>query len=275
MNPVTKRISKGLAAWRRAGARVDFLRKNNISVPRIWLGANTGKTILIQSGLHLEETSGPLLLLDPSALLPTVRSALKRDISFLIYPVVNNFGLRHDPSGPDKLLRYNEKGINYNDGWGLSDDKKCLEVKLVEEDILKFLGTNKVILAVSLHEDSTTPQKGYLWFNGIKSTKVRKEIRARLKSKILKSGLLKIDRQILLTIRESKVDGGRVEGGFTVVDAKDKGALEHWLGEDLKIPTVLSEAPFGLRLRTRKSFHSKVIDSAISTVLANFFNSRF
>ncbi|MEK7188691.1 MAG: hypothetical protein AAB685_02470 [Patescibacteria group bacterium] len=262
MNPVTLGLKRGLKRWQEV-ADLNLLKVKGISVPRIFVKAKgasslaNNQTIIIASGLHLEETSGPLLLLDPSSLLPKLQPALQKNISFLIYPVINNYGLKYSPSGPEKLLRNNKQGINYNDGWGLTQ-KKCLEVSLVEKDILEFGKKQNLSLVLSLHEDSTAPGKGYLWINATN---------AKLRRLIQKNVTTSIDTSLLIKTKAKSVQGGKVEAGFMVVNAKDKGSFENWLADDLKVPTILSEAPFGLDLSTRKNFHSAIIASCINSRL--------
>lgn len=263
MNPVAISLKKGLIRWQDV-ADLHLLKVNGKSVPRIFVKAKAtsplpnNKTIIIASGLHLEETSGPLLLLEPSLLLPKLKPALQKNISFLIYPVINNYGLKYAASDPEKLLRNNKEGINYNDGWGLATHKKCQEVQLVENDIKKLYQKQKVCLALSLHEDSTAKGKGYLWTNAIN---------AKLRRLIQKNVTAKIDKNLLVEIKAKSVQRGKIEGGFMVVNSKDKGSFENWLADDLKIPTILSEAPFGLDLSIRKNFHLAIIDSCINSRL--------
>lgn len=263
MNPVALGLKTGLKKWQEV-ADLHLLSVNGISVPRIFIKALgksllvNNQTIIIASGLHLEETSGPLLLLDPSWLFPKLKPVLQKNISFLIYPVINNYGLKYPPSSPEKLLRNNKQGINYNDGWGLAPHKKCQEVELVENDILEFQQGQVICLALSLHEDSTTPGKGYLWTNATNA--VQRQL-------IQKNVTAKIDQSLLINTKAKSVQGGKVEAGFMVVNSRDKGSFENWLADDLKIPTILSEAPFGLALSTRKNFHLAIIDSCINSRL--------
>ncbi|OGM61057.1 hypothetical protein A3A75_02755 [Candidatus Woesebacteria bacterium RIFCSPLOWO2_01_FULL_39_10] len=175
-----------------------------------------------------------------------------------IYPVINNYGLKYNTTDPYKFLRSNEKGINYNSGWGVNTSKKCIEVMLVEEDIKKIQSNRKVRLVLSLHEDSTSIGKGYIWTNAL-GTKLRRSIQDKLKSKI--------DKKLLTNMKENEVQGGKVEVGFTIVDAQDVGSFENWLAEDLKIPVVLSESPFGLSLATRKKFHIRIIEASLSSIV--------
>lgn len=263
MNPVALQLKKGLAKWKEV-AKVDLLKTVAVTVPRISLLSkvrsipNNSKVVIIASGLHLEETSGPLLLLDPSKMLAILKSALNKGVSFFIYPVINNFGLKYDLSTSEQLLRNNEKGVNYNDGWGLNTNIKCLEVGLVENDIKKILQKNRVLLVLSLHEDSTSMGKGYIWLNSVN---------AQLRRSIQKKVLMKIDKKVLMNSKKRIIQGAKVEMGFTIVNAKEKGSFEHWLGEDLRIPTLLLEAPFGLDLKTRINFHRYVMAAAISSHL--------
>ncbi len=259
MNPVALRIKIALRKWK-TKAKVDLLEINDISVPRVYVSdkKDPKKTVIIASGLHLEETSGPLLLLDSEILLPILKPYLKKGIGFYIYPVINNYGLKYRTTVPDKFLRSNEEGINYNSGWGIITSNKCREVKLVEEDIKKILRNIKVQLVLSLHEDSISIGKGYIWTNALDSN-FRSSIQSKLKSTI--------NKKLLIDMKKDTVQGGKVEGGFTIVDAQDVGSFENWLADDFKIPVVLSESPFGLSQATRKEFHIRVIEASLSSII--------
>jgi hypothetical protein len=269
MNPVSDAIVHGKAEWRKSGGLARALKSGDLTVPKVWFpGQNKGKRVLLlTSGLHLEETSGPILLLDPKLVLPTIYPFIQKGVNVLIYPAINQYGLSFDPAGDDKLLRYNQDGINYNDGWGFPNDKKCKEVALVEEDILQTKKNYEFIFALSLHEDSETPKKGYIYTNGISDPNFRKKLRQGI--------LSEVPPDILATQKEldegiqPEFEGGVVEEGFCLVEAKDPGSLENWLADDLHIPTVLSESPFGLDLETRKSFHLSVIKSVITSLTSN------
>ncbi len=262
MNPVAGQIQKGLDSWKKLGAKIAYLVSANKKVPKIWLGSNkSSKVIIIASGLHLEETSGPSLLLEPTALSPILQPTLEKDINFLIYPVINQFGLSYLPTNRRKFLRYNEEGINYNDGWGIPE-KKSKEVELVEKDILDTKNTKEIIFAISLHEDSETPGKGYVYTNAVKSRDFRAKLIKGIKSKI--NVALLATKQHLLEANEPTFQGGVIEEEFCIVDAKDPGSMENWLADDLGVPTVLSEGPFGLPLKVRKEFQLVVIESIVS-----------
>lgn len=259
MNIISSKIIPGLANWKKLGGKLDFLKSSSIGVPRIFIASKrpSNELVIIVSGFHLEETSGPLLLLNPDKVLPILNLG-PAYANFLIYPVINQFGLKFSIDSHENLLRSNHLGINYNDKWGMLG-KKTEEVSLIESDILKMVKKYSPIFALSLHEDSVTPGKGYLWFNGIKSREVRKKIITEVKSVVEKS--------LALEIQEPEVEGGKIEDGFAIVDAKDKGTFENWLSDDLKIPVVLSEAPFGLKLNVREQFHQVVMKSAINVLV--------
>jgi len=264
MHPLAAQIPNGLNSWQAAGAKVGTLKKDKINVPRIWVNSVKNKVFLLIGGLHLEETSGPFLLLTPQLLLPVLEPLLKKGVNIVIYPAINQFGLSFEPSTNDKLLRYNAEGINYNDRWGIKA-KKCKEVEVVEKDILSIKKFYEIIFAVSLHEDSETPQKGYIYTNGISDPNFRKKLRQGIISQV-SADILASEKDFQEGI-QSEFTGGKVEEEFCLVEAKDPGSMESWTADKLHVPTVLSESPFGLSLDTRKSFHLSVIASAISVLV--------
>jgi hypothetical protein len=257
VNPIRTAIGPGLSAWRRKGANVDYLIFGGLKVPRIWFGPKKNDILLLASGLHLEETSGPLLLLNPDKLLAAFESLTDAGLNLLIYPVINQHGLKFSPDANDKLLRYNAGGVNYNDGWGLR--KKCKEVSLVEKDILNFQKSFRIIFAQSMHEDSDLPKKGYVYSNGIHNASFRKKLRKYIQASV-KDGVLASSSLVKNNIPKSELIGARIED-FLLVESHDKGSMEEWLAYDLGIPTLLSEAPFGLTLKTRQDFHFAVLGS--------------
>lgn len=256
MNIVKKRLDKGLADWNKSGFKITHIGRKKYIIPRIEIGNSKNITILFISGLHLEETSGPLLLLSPNKLLNIFDRKNNQNFSFLIYPLVNNYGLGHHQKSDEKLLRYDRNNLNYNDGWGLSDLEKSREVKIVEDDILYNLKSRKIAFAISLHEDSSVPGKGYIWINGMNNKLKRKEL--------IQSVKQKADKESLIHMTQKRAGGGKVEGNIAIVNARDKGTLEDWLAHDLNVPTVLSEAPFSKTLFKRIGFHKLVIKSSIS-----------
>lgn len=243
---------QGINSWKERTAQVSYLKGESVSVPVVFLPshAKSNKVFLIASGFHLEETSGPMLLLNPKLCLPIFRNIL-RDINITIFPVINQFGQSFNDDVEDNYLRYNAEGINYNTAWGFNK-KKCKEVTLVEEKLIKFHLAYQIVFVLSLHEDSSEPGKGFLWMNNIPPA-IRKSIQLSLKRQVDKDMLLKIASAVGLR-------KGRVESGFSVVDAKDE-SFENFTSEILGIPTLLSEAPFGLNLKRRIAFHQAALTS--------------
>ena len=266
MNPINGVIKHGLHLWGKKGAKVSFLSSSITSIPKIWFDSKGKKVLLIASGLHLEETSGPFLLFDANTLFPLFQPLIKKGINVLIYPLINQYGLAFSPSDDEKLLRFNSHGINYNDGWGLN--KKCEEVDLVEKDILKIYKSFGLVFAISMHEDSDIPKKGYIYTNGLKDASFRKNLRLGIES-FVKKDILASQDDLKEGVLPSELVGAKIED-FCLVESKDEGAMEQWLAYSLNVPTVLSEAPFGLDLATRKSFHLAVIKSALHSLLKQF-----
>lgn len=254
-----KYLKEGLKNWKKAGAKVTFLENK---VPKAELGLKDNPIILLISGIHLEETSGYKVLLEPKYLLPLLK---KYNYLFQIFPLINQHGLKLSPnteSPEHRELRYNEKDINYNSGWGLSNsNEKTQEGLLVENDILETLKKKKIAAVITLHEDSTTPGKGYIYANNIPK-KVRNNIASQLKKSV--SNNILYDNQIQPPI---SIEGeqGFIENEFMFVDYNDIDSIESWLA-GLGIPVILSEGPFGLDEKTQKDFQLKLIQ----TVLENF-----
>ena len=177
-------------------------------------------------------------------------------MSIVIFPVINQYGLSFSDKGDDKFLRYNQKGFNYNSAWGF-EKKKCDEVSLVEKFLGKMHKKYNIVFVLSLHEDSTEPGKGYLWMNNID-----KEVRQKIQTSIAGS----VDKNILLQMK-SRVGlrKGGIENGFSVIDAKDD-SFENFTSAILGIPSLVSEAPFGLTLKRRMAFHKASLSAIALTV---------
>ncbi len=254
MNPIANRLSPGFVAWKKL-ASVKNLGNSKYTVPRIIYG-EAERALIICTGLHLEETSGPLTFLNPKAVRPILNMAVKKDITLIIFPLINNFGLAYSPKDDDKFLRRNVDGVNYNDGWGMK--KKAKEVAIVEKDIKEIIRKYKVLVTASLHEDSLSPGKGYLWINGLKDKTKRMEIYNHVKENISTKYLLKMPQKTIM--------GGKVEEQISIVDSPDEGAYEDWMADVLGIPAILSEAPFGSSLPTRRKFHLEVIKAVVNTL---------
>jgi hypothetical protein len=252
MNLVKKDIIPGLKAWRKLGAKITYLKKGSLRVPEIFIKSTvqSDKLFLIATGFHLEETSGPLFLLNPKKSFPAIKRLLKKT-NVAIFPVINQYGLAFSAKGEDKYLRYNKEGLNYNSAWGFNK-KKCQEVGLVEKQLVELYKEYEIIFALSLHEDSTEPGKGYLWINNIVKD-IREKIQTSLSKRVNKKLLL----QIISTVGLRR---GKIEKGFSVIDAHDD-SFENYMSEILGIPTLLSEAPFGLDLKRRIAFHKASLAS--------------
>lgn len=260
-NIINSWLSRGLKQWAQLGASVVSLSGSSASVPRITIPARPragGDSVVLLAGLHLEETSGPYLLLSPKLLYPLIRGSLIDGSAVTIYPVVNQYGLQFSEVSPDERLRRNEAGINYNDRWGVVGEKPE-EIALVEADILALSQRSTLQMAVSLHEDSVSPQRAYLWANGIdrrRRIQIARVVRSQWGQRYLWRS-----RQRAISDELGRL--ALIEHGFVIVNAQDPGAFENWMSDELKVPTILSEAPFGLPLRTRAHFHRVVVSSAL------------
>ena len=252
MNIIKEHLAVGLKAWQKKGAKISYLKHNKIKVPQIFIsaGVQSDKLFLICSGFHLEETSGPLFLLNPHKSLASLKRILK-ETNVVIFPVINQYGLRYPENSQDKFLRYNHAGLNYSSAWGYQK-RKCREVKLVEERLIELHKKYEIVFTLSLHEDSTEVGKGYVWINNIV-----KPVR-----KIIQSGLeKKVDNRLLLKMKSTLgLRKGKIEKGFSIIDAKDD-SFESFSSDILGIPTLLSEAPFGLELKKRIAFHKASLSS--------------
>lgn len=254
MNPIASKIAPGIAKWRKI-AKVKVVKKNKLIIPRIIYGSHND-AVLICTGLHLEETSGPLTFLDPDNIKELLTLANSKKISLIIYPLINNYGLAHETHVDEKLLRRNSEGINYNDGWGMH--KGAEEVEVAEADMESVLNRYNVKLALSLHEDSVCPGKGYLWVNGLRD----KETRFKIYKEVKKN----IDSKLLLSMTDQKGEGGIIEDSISIVDSEDEGAFEEWMAGHFGVPTVLSEAPFGESFEVRKNFHLEIIKASVQAI---------
>src|SRR3989304_9331838 len=107
MNIMKEHRAVGLKAWQKKGAKVSYLKHNKIKVPQIFIpaGVQSDKLFLICSGFHLEETSGPLFLLNPYKSLASLKRILK-ETNVVLFPVINQYGLRDPEDSEDKFLRY-------------------------------------------------------------------------------------------------------------------------------------------------------------------------
>jgi len=251
MNIVYSHIKPGLSGWKKRGAEIKYLKNGKIKIPTIYLKSKTktDKVFLIATGLHLEETSGPIFLLDSNRIFPHLRKLIK-SMNVVLIPVINQRGLIFDEKGPDSNLRLNEAGIHYNTRWG-SNSTKCTEVVMVEKYISDLFTKFNIIFVLSLHEDTTEPGKGYLWMNSI-----NKQKRTFIQNYLIKH----VPSKILCKLNNGGLRKGFVENKFTIVNSQDE-SFENFTSIILGIPTLLSEAPFGLSLPRRIFFHKTALNS--------------
>ena len=139
---------------------------------------------------------------------------------------------------------------NYNSGWG-SNSTKCTEVAIVERYISKLFSKYKIIFVLSLHEDSTEAGKGYLWMNSID-----KQMRTSIQNYLVKN----VSSKILCKLSKVGLRKGFIENKFTIVNSQDD-SFENFTSTILGVPTLLSEAPFGLSLPRRIFFHKTSLNS--------------
>ena len=259
MNVINSYIRPGIARWKRKDATIKYLKEAAISIPAIFLKSTkkTKNLFLIASGFHLEETSGPIYLLDSNQSYSNLKKILKFS-NIVLLPVINQRGLKYKETDSDNYLRYNDRGINYNTRWG-SSSEKCVEVTLIEKYIIQLFAKYNIVFVLSLHEDSTEFKKGYLWMNSL-DLKLRSVIQNYVKNRI--------SPKILRRLRSIGLRQGFVENDFTIVDSKDD-SFENFTSTILGIPTLISEAPFGLSLIQRIFFHKTVLNSIPFKKLSN------
>ena len=251
-----KWLETGLTDWQRSGAKVYLLENNDLRIPIIDappVNSKQKKIILAGFGLHLEETSGIKFVLDPD----NFEAYRKSGFRFIIFPVVNQFGLKHNENSHETMLRYDDFGRNYNDGWGDCEaGYKTNEMYLIEEEIRRLNKIQKIDLCLSYHEDSDIPQKGYIYTLGMDEME-RLRVARNIKTKIDNSLLAEF-------ITEYNDMGGFIEHGMIVAEEYDPRALENWVYRDLEIPSVLIEGPFGCDLETRIDFQRKITESILN-----------
>jgi len=257
-NEISYILESGLHEWKRDSSHTVFLEEEGLKIPRIWAPTlrkvGSPLTIILAAGLHLEETSGSHLLLSPSLF----RETRGKGFNLLIYPVINQSGLKYPREADEKLLRYS-RGYNLNTGWGLSCPK-APEVAIVEKDLKTFVSSarKKPILFISLHEDSEYPPRGYIFTNGLSAEKIR-ALSQRIEQKIAKSMLAKAS--------ELPYKGtGSVQKGYIIAEDQDPGSMENWINDSFGIPAILIEAPYGASLQDRISFHQNLINAAIKII---------
>ncbi len=227
INEVADWIAPGMEKWSRI-ASVNYL--GNLRVPQI-ITPSRQTSVLVLTGHHLEETSGPRFALEPDNFEPWMNA-----FDFTIFPVINQYGLRFPASSDENLLRKNKWGINYNSGWGKII--KTEEGRLIEREILH----RKFDVAISLHEDSTTPGEGSFYTNGLNSHQLDKFL-----------DVIFFDH------------GFKLSSKPIIIDEEDGHSSEYWLSKQ-GIDTFLIEAPFGLPMEERTAFIHHFFDSILGLV---------
>ena len=201
---------------------------------------------LILTGQHLEETSGPVLLSRPDAVLPILTPLLSAGIACALYPLINHHGLNFASTDDPIKLRHDESGRNYNSGWGATKASRPAEVALVEADIRSLQCFYKIILAVTIHEDSTSPNYGYAWVNNFPDHG-HGQLVSRFNHLWGKTHLSDLSGQVVS-------DGHSVIGRFEkflMVDFSDGDSVENWLADLSGAPVICVESPYGEPLETR------------------------
>src|SRR3990167_1352971 len=77
MNIVHSYINPGLKGWRKKGARIHYLKKGDVDISIIFIKSKkrTKNLFLISTGFHLEETSGPIFILDSKRIYPSLKNS--------------------------------------------------------------------------------------------------------------------------------------------------------------------------------------------------------
>jgi predicted deacylase len=110
--------------------------------------------LVIASGVHGEETAGPITIVQNLA--EILQTARKEKIKLLIYPLVNAYGF-------EKKKRFNADGISCNSFWIHEKGALARESKAVKKDISRY----KAKYFLSMHEEGETKKKGfYLYYFG-------------------------------------------------------------------------------------------------------------
>lgn len=271
VNEVYKPVLSGLDDWRGLGAQVSLIAGRGRSIPRILLPPiKTNSTVnnhrpqlaLILTGQHLDETSGPVLVSRPGAVLPILTPMLSAGISCALYPLINRHGLNFAATDDPMKLRHDKSGRNYNSGWGVTKGSRPAEVALAEANIRSLQRVYKIILAATIHEDSTSPHHGYAWVNNFPDHS-RRQLVSRFNHSWGKTHL-------------SDFSGKAVTGDYPVtdrfeeflmVDFSDGDSVENWLADLSGVPVICVESPYGEPLETRINFGLAMLASAIGATL--------
>lgn len=274
-------VGAGLDKWRMVpNAHVSYLTEPDqpdLRVPRVVVMSRAGfapgsPVVICITDMHAEESSGRHIFSNPDNVFPIINPHLDR-YSFIIYPQVNHHGQQFiDAFGnmragyqrlsikeAEKLTRYNNHGINYNDGWGnvFTLDKKTREGVLIENDSNNFMARYDAVAGFSAHEDSSAPHQGYIWVNE------RPFVRQIPKMKrVIESGWNGRLVSPFTTYQDTEIEWD----SFVAVDMRDPGSWETFMN-DRGVPTVLSEAPFGEPLAARLNFHQRVLSGSLEALL--------
>ena len=274
-------VGSGLDRWRMVpNAHVSFLTEPgqpDLRIPRVVVESRVGfaprsPVVVCITDMHAEESSGHYILSHPDQVFPIIDRYLDQ-LSFVIYPQVNHHGPQFiDAVGKmrnghqhlsikeaERKTRYDNAGINYNDGWGVifPSDKKTREGALIEDDTNNIIAQYDVVAGFSAHEDSTTPHQGYIWVNGRWFVRQIPEIK-----RAIEYGW----NGRLVTPFASYQDTEIEWDGFVAVDMRDPGSWETCMN-DQGVPTVLSEAPFGDPLATRLNFHQRALYGTLEALI--------
>lgn len=269
VNEVCRPVLSGLDDWRGLGAQVSLIAGRGRSIPRILLpsiktypmaNSHRPQLALILTGQHLEETSGPVLVSRPETVLPILAPLLSAGIACELYPLINRHGLNFSATDDPVKLRLDESNRNYNSGWGLPKVGRPAEVALAEADIRSLQRFYKIILAATIHEDSTSPHHGYAWVNNFPDHS-RRQLVSRFNHLWGKTHLYDFSGKAV--IGDYPVTGRFEE--FLMVDFSDGDSVENWLADLSGAPVICVESPYGEPLETRIDFGLAMLAAAIGT----------
>lgn len=269
-NEVCRPVLSGLDDWRGSGAQVSLIVGRDRSVPRILFPSinnsptegNRPQLALILTGQHLDETSGPVLISRPGAVLPILTPLLSAGIACAIYPLINHHGLNFSAADDPMKLRHDKSGRNYNSGWGVKG-RRPVEVALAEADIRSLRHFYKIILAATIHEDSDSPNYGYAWVNNFPDHS-RRQLVSRFNHLWGKTHLSRFSGK---AVTGDYIVTGRFEE-FLMVDFSDGDSVENWLADLSGAPVILVESPYGEPLETRINFGLAMLAAAIGAVVS-------
>lgn len=248
-------------SWQQRGVAVRFESAGQYIVPYIELDGSLpvkerNPAVILATGMHLEETSGPALLRQPEPILSVLQPFREEGLSFLLFPQINQFGSQFvGKTGAPELLRQDHRGVEYNDGFGLDTPARATaESRAVERVMRDYMTRFDVQLGISFHEDSDLPRQGYLWTNGVPHL-LRSQVQTQLSSIWGGSRYLFESRTPHPSVQEDRESGepGHWEDSLAV-DFEDEGCLEHWWAKMCGIAAFCVEAPFGAHPKIRELF---------------------